>query len=62
MNEKLIEKVEIKHAQEVFEELIQPWQDMSRKFLEDVPESNAKRLLKQVPISFANELISTDKS
>ena len=60
--EKIIEKVEIKHAQEVFEELIQPWQDMSRKFLEDVPESNAKRLLEQVPISFANELIATDKN
>ena len=47
--------------QEVFEDLIQPWQDMSRRFLEDVPDSNAKRLLEQVPISFANELIATDK-
>jgi len=58
----LIETVEIKHAQEVFEELIVPWQDMSRKFLQDVPESNAKKLLEQVPISFANELIATDKN
>ena len=60
--EKLISNVEIKHAQEVFDDLIQPWQDMSKKFLEDVPESNSKRLLEQVPLSFANELITKDKN
>ena len=59
--EKLISNVDIKHAQEVFDDLIQPWQDMSKKFLEDVPESNSKRLLEQVPLSFANELITKDK-
>jgi geranylgeranyl pyrophosphate synthase len=58
----LIETIEIRHAQEVFESLIQPWQDMSMKFLEKVPESPTKELLKQVPISFANVLISTDKN
>ena len=60
--EKLISNVEIKHAQEVFDDLVQPWQDMSKKFLEDVPESNSKRLLEQVPLSFANELITKDKN
>ena len=60
--EKLISNVDIKHAQEVFDDLIQPWQDMSNKFLEEVPESKAKRLLEQVPLSFANELITKDKN
>ena len=60
--EKLISNVEIKHAQEVFDDLIQPWRDMSKKFLEEVPESNSKRLLEQVPLSFANELITKDKN
>ncbi len=60
--EKLISNVDIKHAQEVFDDLVQPWQDMSKKFLEDVPESNSKRLLEQVPLSFANELITKDKN
>ena len=60
--EKLISNVDIKHAQEVFDDLIQPWQEMSKKFLEDVPESNSKRLLEQVPLSFANELITKDKN
>ena len=60
-SEKLIESVEIRHAQEVFESLIQPWQDMSMKFLEKVPDSASKKLLEQVPLSFASELIATDK-
>ena len=60
--EKLISNVDIKHAQEVFDDLIQPWQDMSNKFSEEVPESKAKRLLEQVPLSFANELITKDKN
>lgn len=60
--EKLIRNVDIKHAQEVFDDLIQPWQDMSKKFLDEVPESKAKRLLEQVPLSFANELITKDKN
>ncbi len=60
--EELIETIEIKHAQEVFDDLIQPWQEMSKKFLEEVPESTFKRLLEQIPLSFANELIGTDKN
>lgn len=60
--EKLISNVDIKHAQEIFDDLIQPWQDMSKKFLDEVPESKAKRLLEQVPLSFANELITKDKN
>ena len=34
--EPLIHKVEIKHAQAVFEDLVKPWQDMSRRFLAEV--------------------------
>jgi len=60
-SKKLIESIEIRHAQEVFESLIQPWQDMSMKFLEKVPDSTSKKLLEQVPLSFASELIATDK-
>jgi geranylgeranyl pyrophosphate synthase len=60
--EPLIHKVEIKHAQVVFEDLVRPWQDMSRRFLAKVPQSNEKSLLKKVPVAFANELITTDKN
>lgn len=60
--EPLIHKVEIKHAQAVFEDLVKPWQDMSRRFLAEVPESNEKNLLEKVPVAFANELITTDKN
>ena len=60
--EKIVANVEIRHAQEVFEDLIGPWQEMARKHLEDVPDSPAKKLLEQVPVAFANELISTDKN
>jgi hypothetical protein len=54
--------VEIFHAQEVFESLIEPWQEMARKFLEDVPDSPEKKLLEQVPIAFTNELLGSDKN
>ena len=60
--EPLIHKVEIKHAQAVFEDLVKPWQDMSRRFLAEVPQSNEKNLLEKVPVAFANELITTDKN
>ena len=60
--DKIIEKVKIEDAQNVFEELISPWQEMSRKYLEDVPDSQNKVLLEQVPMSFANELIASDKT
>ena len=60
--EPLIHKVEINHAQAVFEDLVKPWQDMSRRFLAEVPQSNEKSLLEKVPVAFANELITTDKN
>ena len=59
---KLIEIVKVEDAQNIFEELISPWQEMSRKFLKDVPDSSTKSLLEQVPISFSNELIASDKT
>ena len=46
----------------VFEDLVKPWQDMSRRFLAEVPQSNEKSLLEKVPVAFANELITTDKN
>ena len=49
-------------AQNIFEELVSPWQEMSRKYLKDIPDSSTKLLLEQVPISFSNELIASDKS
>ena len=59
-SEPLIQTIEIKHAQAVFEELVKPWQDMSKRFLTKVPESKYKILLEKVPIAFANELITAD--
>ena len=58
----LLKTVQVEHAQEVFENLIKPWQDMALKFIEDVPDNMEKRLLQQVPVAFANELISADKN
>ena len=58
----IIKDVKISDAQGIFEELIAPWQEMSRKFLEEVPDSSTKILLEQVPISFANELIASDRN
>ena len=60
--DKIIERVKIDDAQNIFEELISPWQEMSRKYLEEVPDSTNKLLLEQVPMSFANELIASDKT
>ena len=60
--DKLIETIQINHAQEVFEDLIKPWQEMALNFIEDVPSNSEKRLLEQVPVAFANELISADKN
>ncbi|SVD97696.1 uncharacterized protein METZ01_LOCUS450550, partial [marine metagenome] len=59
--DEIIKNVKISDAQSIFEELIAPWQEMSRKFLEEVPDSSTKILLEQVPISFANELIASDR-
>ena len=60
--DKLIEKIKVEDAQNIFKELISPWQEMSRKYLKDVPDSSTKLLLEQVPISFSNELIASDKT
>ena len=60
--DKIIEQVKISDAQNIFDELISPWQEMSRKYLEEVPDSSHKLLLEQVPISFSNELIASDKT
>jgi len=60
--DKIIERVNIDDAQNIFEELISPWQEMSRKYLDEVPDSTNKLLLEQVPMSFANELIASDKT
>ena len=54
--------MKVEDAQNIFEELISPWQEMSRKFLNDVPNSSTKSLLEQVPISFSNELLASDKT
>jgi geranylgeranyl pyrophosphate synthase len=59
-SEPLIQTIEIKHAQTIFEELVKPWQDMSQRFLTEVPESKYRILLQKVPLAFANELISAD--
>ena len=60
--DEIIQKVKIEDAQNIFEDLISPWQEMSRKYLEDVPDSQNKLLLEQVPMSFSNELIASDKT
>ena len=60
--DELIKTVKVEDAQNIFEELISPWQEMSRKYLKDVPDSSTKLLLEQVPISFSNELIASDKT
>ena len=59
---KLIETVKVEDAQNIFEELVSPWQEMSRKYLKDVPNSSTKLLLEQVPLAFSNELIASDKT
>ena len=61
-SDKLNEKIKVEDAQNIFKELISPWQEMSRKYLKDVPDSSTKLLLEQVPISFSNELIASDKT
>ena len=58
---KIIENITIDDAQKIFEELISPWQEMSRKYLDEVPDSATKLLLEQVPLAFANELITSDR-
>lgn len=58
---KLIETVDLADAQNIYEELVTPWMQVARKSLDEVPESNYKTLLEEVPLSFSNQLISKDK-
>ena len=58
---KLIETVDLADAQNIYEELVTPWMQVARKSLDEVPESNYKTLLEEVPMSFSNQLISKDK-
>ena len=58
---KLIETVDLVDAQNIYEELVTPWMQVARKSLDEVPESNYKTLLEEVPLSFSNQLISKDK-
>ncbi len=60
-SKKLIELVDLNDAQKVYEELVTPWMQVARKSLSEVPESNYKTLLEEVPLSFSNQLISKDK-
>ena len=60
-SEKLIQVVDLADAQQVYEELVTPWMQVARKSLSEVPESNYKTLLEEVPLSFSNQLISKDK-
>ena len=59
--ESLIKNVDLSDAQKVYEELVTPWMQVARKSLSEIPESNYKTLLEEVPLSFANQLISKDK-
>ena len=59
--EELIQSVDLSDAQKVYEELVTPWMQVARKSLSEVPESNYKTLLEEVPLSFSNQLISKDK-
>ena len=60
-SKRLIELVDITDAQKVYEELVTPWMQVARKSLSEVPESNYKPLLEEVPLSFSNQLIIKDK-
>ena len=60
-SEKLIQVVDLADAQQIYEELVTPWMQVARKSLFEVPESNYKTLLEEVPLSFSNQLISKDK-
>ena len=60
-SEKLIQVVDLADAQQVYEELVTPWMQVARKSLSEVPESDYKTLLEEVPLSFSNQLISKDK-
>ena len=59
--ENLIKNVDLSDAQKVYEELVTPWMQVARKSVSEIPDSDYKTLLEEVPLSFANQLISKDK-
>ena len=59
--ENLIKKVDLSDAQKIYEELVTPWMQVARKSVSEIPDSDYKTLLEEVPLSFANQLISKDK-
>ncbi|MEC7698061.1 MAG: polyprenyl synthetase family protein, partial [Candidatus Thermoplasmatota archaeon] len=59
--ENLIKNVDLGDAQKVYEELVTPWMQVARKSISEIPDSDYKTLLEEVPLSFANQLISKDK-
>ncbi len=61
-SEKIITSVNLDEAQAIYEELVLPWVSVAHQSLADVPDSNYKSLLEEVPLSFSNYLISTDKN
>jgi len=60
--EKIINSVDLSEAQGVYEELVLPWVQVARKSLTEIPDSRYKTLLEEVPVSFSNHLISSDKN
>jgi|TARA_B100001113_G_scaffold353379_1_gene357464 geranylgeranyl pyrophosphate synthase len=61
-SKEIIETVDLSEAQGVYEELVLPWVQVARKSLTEVPDSRYKTLLEEVPVSFSNHLISSDKN
>ena len=60
--EKIINSVDLNEAQIIYEELVTPWVHVAHQSLTDIPDSNYKSLLEEVPLSFSNHLINTDKN
>jgi geranylgeranyl pyrophosphate synthase len=49
-------------AQQVCEELLEPWRERARGYLQELPESPYRELLGAVPAAFAGELLQADLS
>ena len=49
-------------AQQVCEELLEPWRERARGYLQELPESPYRELLGAVPAAFAGELLQADVS
>ena len=60
--ERIINSVDLSEAQLIYEDLILPWVQVARKSLSEIPDSRYKSLLEEVPLSFSNQLISSDKN